>query len=113
MALAGQASNLLQPPGQAACGHDRLVPLHSCPGPAMQRIMKAQYSLPPDVALMPECRDLLARIFVADPSRRITLDHLRLHPWFLRNLPPELQVWVVWAHGSLGVCAGQVRCASG
>jgi serine/threonine-protein kinase SRK2 len=36
--------------------------------------------------------DLLGRIFVAEPSRRIWLPQIKQHPWFLHNLPIELQV---------------------
>lgn len=37
----------------------------------MQRIVNVQYDVPRDVHLSPECLDLLANIFVADPTQRI------------------------------------------
>ncbi len=38
------------------------------------------------------CRDLLSRILVVDPARRISLDQVQQHAWFLKNLPRELKV---------------------
>ncbi|KAK1287109.1 Serine/threonine-protein kinase SAPK2 [Acorus calamus] len=36
------------------------------------------------------CRDILSRIFVANPEKRITIQEIKNHPWFLKNLPMEL-----------------------
>ena len=47
-----------------------------------------------------DCRDLIARIFQADPDKRATVEDIRRHPWFLRNLPPELAVHAL--HINLG-----------
>ena len=33
---------------------------------------------------------ILYRIFVADPKRRITIEEIKNHPWFLKDLPEEL-----------------------
>ncbi|GAB4817583.1 hypothetical protein N2152v2_004629 [Parachlorella kessleri] len=57
----------------------------------IKRILHARYSIPPHVRLSRECLDLLGRIFQADPAKRMTLDQLRQHPWFVENLPEELQ----------------------
>lgn len=35
----------------------------------------------------PECKDLISRILVADPSRRIRMDKIRVHPWLREHLP--------------------------
>ncbi|PNH10173.1 Serine/threonine-protein kinase SRK2E [Tetrabaena socialis] len=56
----------------------------------IQRIMNVKFSFPPNLAISPECQDLISRIFVADPVQRITIGDIRRHPWFLRNLPAEL-----------------------
>ena len=58
----------------------------------LQRIALGQYSIPSDVRLSRACLDLLARIFVVHPKRRITLEQIQQHPWFVQNLPPEMQV---------------------
>lgn len=56
----------------------------------IQRILNVQYSIPDYVHISPECRHLISRIFVADPSKRITIPEIRSHEWFLKNLPAEL-----------------------
>ncbi|KAJ1686178.1 hypothetical protein LUZ63_017568 [Rhynchospora breviuscula] len=54
------------------------------------RIMSVQYKIPDYVHISQDCRQLLARIFVANSARRITIREIRNHPWFLKNLPREL-----------------------
>ncbi|XVF14657.1 hypothetical protein REPUB_Repub09cG0080500 [Reevesia pubescens] len=56
----------------------------------IQRIMAVQYKIPDYVHVSQDCRNLLSCIFVANPSRRITLKEIKNHPWFLKNLPREL-----------------------
>ncbi|KAK6143754.1 hypothetical protein DH2020_024102 [Rehmannia glutinosa] len=56
----------------------------------IQRIMAVQYKIPDYVHISQDCRHLLSRIFVANPSRRITIKEIKSHPWFLKNLPREL-----------------------
>ncbi|GMN27003.1 hypothetical protein TIFTF001_001505 [Ficus carica] len=56
----------------------------------IQRIMAVQYKIPDYVHISQDCRHLLSRIFVASPSRRISIKEIKNHPWFLKNLPREL-----------------------
>ncbi|OAY39800.1 serine/threonine-protein kinase SRK2A isoform X1 [Manihot esculenta] len=56
----------------------------------INRIMAVQYKIPDYVHISQDCRHLLSRIFVASPSRRITIKDIKSHPWFLKNLPREL-----------------------
>ncbi|KAJ0040046.1 hypothetical protein Pint_28116 [Pistacia integerrima] len=56
----------------------------------IQRILSVQYAIPDVVQISQECRDLISRIFVADPATRITIPEIRNHPWFLKNLPADL-----------------------
>ncbi|KAJ0834458.1 putative protein kinase CAMK-OST1L family [Helianthus annuus] len=56
----------------------------------IQRILNVQYSIPAYVHISPECRHLISRIFVADPAKRITMDEIKTHEWFVKNLPAEL-----------------------
>ncbi|KAG8368317.1 hypothetical protein BUALT_Bualt15G0033000 [Buddleja alternifolia] len=56
----------------------------------IQRILNVQYSIPDYVHISPECRHLISRIFVADPSKRITMPEIKSHEWFLKNLPTDL-----------------------
>ncbi len=75
----------------------------------VQRILHARYSIPPHVRLSRECLDLLGRIFQADPTKRMTLDQLRQHPWFVENLPEELQVRVAGSPTAPSRSPGQGR----
>ncbi|WOG88004.1 hypothetical protein DCAR_0207237 [Daucus carota subsp. sativus] len=54
------------------------------------RIMATQYTIPDYVHISQDCRHLLSRIFVAHPSKRISIKEIKSHPWFLKNLPREL-----------------------
>ncbi|KAK3142592.1 hypothetical protein QOZ80_4BG0348670 [Eleusine coracana subsp. coracana] len=54
------------------------------------RIMSIQYKIPEYVHVSQDCKDMLAKIFVANPAKRITIREIRNHPWFLKNLPREL-----------------------
>ncbi|KAI4377938.1 hypothetical protein MLD38_015490 [Melastoma candidum] len=56
----------------------------------LQRILSVQYSVPDYIYISAECKQLLSRIFVADPSKRITLPEVKKHPWYLKKLPKEL-----------------------
>ncbi|KAL3684608.1 hypothetical protein R1sor_002630 [Riccia sorocarpa] len=54
------------------------------------RILSVQYAIPDFVHISQECRHLLSRIFVANPAKRITIAEIKVHPWFLKNLPADL-----------------------
>ncbi|XP_020093669.1 serine/threonine-protein kinase SAPK3-like [Ananas comosus] len=56
----------------------------------ISRILNVQYSIPDYVRVSSDCRQLLSRIFVASPSKRITLPEIKKYPWFLKNLPKEI-----------------------
>lgn len=56
-----------------------------------QKIVTADYVIPESIPLSSECKDLIRRIFVVNPGMRINLDQIKTHPWFVRNLPLELQ----------------------
>lgn len=49
------------------------------------RILSADFIPPNHVSY--ECLNLFSRIFVADPSQRLSLSELMQHPWFLESLP--------------------------
>ncbi|KAM7261643.1 hypothetical protein ACFE04_020720 [Oxalis oulophora] len=55
----------------------------------IQRILSVHYAIPDYVRVSLECKHLLSRIFVADPEKRITIPEIKMHPWFLKNLPIE------------------------
>ncbi|XP_031259530.1 serine/threonine-protein kinase SAPK1-like [Pistacia vera] len=56
----------------------------------IDRIKSVQYSIPDYVCVSADYRHLLSRIFVSDPSERISIPDIKQHPWFLKNLPKEL-----------------------
>ncbi len=68
--------------------------------PCTQRICCAQYDIPPALRLSAECVDLLSRILVVAPAQRIGVAGICAHPWFLRNLPGDLQVNAFITHNS-------------
>uniref|UniRef100_A0A3Q7IQL9 Protein kinase domain-containing protein n=1 Tax=Solanum lycopersicum TaxID=4081 RepID=A0A3Q7IQL9_SOLLC len=55
----------------------------------LTRILSVQYSIPYYVRVSKECKLLLSQIFVADPSKRITIEEIKKQPWFLKDLPIE------------------------
>ncbi|XP_071725052.1 serine/threonine-protein kinase SRK2I-like [Rutidosis leptorrhynchoides] len=59
-------------------------------GKTIQRILGVQYSIPDKILISQECHHLISRIFVSDPTARITIPEIKNHPWFLRNLPADL-----------------------
>lgn len=52
-------------------------------------ILSASYSIPDYIRLSQDCRHLLSRIFVANPEKRITIEEIKQHPWFLKSLPAD------------------------
>lgn len=56
----------------------------------IQRIINVSYQFPPGLNLSPEVLDLFSQIFVADVSRRISIERICRHVWFLKNLPSDL-----------------------
>ena len=57
----------------------------------LQKIVTADFSFPPNVPVSAEAQDLLRRIFVVNAQHRLDLQGIQSHPWFIRNLPAELQ----------------------
>ncbi|GKZ28078.1 spindle assembly checkpoint kinase [Aspergillus brasiliensis] len=48
-----------------------------------RRIARADMSVPSFVS--PEARDLIKRLLVLDPEKRISLDEIQRHPWILKH----------------------------
>ena len=42
----------------------------------LQRILVVDYAFPPAVPVSEECKDLISRILVADPNKRITVEQV-------------------------------------
>ncbi|KAL1289984.1 hypothetical protein AAHE18_20G096700 [Arachis hypogaea] len=56
----------------------------------LKRILNAHYFIPNYVRVSKDCGHLLSQIFVANPEKRITIPEVKMHPWYLNNLPEEL-----------------------
>lgn len=77
------------------------------PSPALQSILTVlRFSFPGHTSISEECKHLLSRIFVLC-DKRITIEEIRKHPWFLQNLPMELQIDMSVSGSSAS--AGQVN----
>ena len=50
-----------------------------------KKILNAEYSIPE--FLSEEAQDMLAKIFITDPSKRINIDQIRKHPWYQLHKP--------------------------
>lgn len=59
----------------------------------IQRILKVEYEWPPHMAtkLSSECRDIMTKLLVADPKKRISIPELQDHPWYMKDLPPGVK----------------------
>ena len=53
----------------------------------LSRITNVDYKMPLSAQISNDVRDLISRIFVYDPSQRITLEGIMEHPWFNFSLP--------------------------
>lgn len=53
-----------------------------------KKIKSGMYSLPSHLSQL--SRDLILRMLVVDPMKRITMHDIRQHPWFLHKLPAYL-----------------------
>ena len=52
-----------------------------------RKFHNAEYTLPPEVPASELCKDLLQRLLVADPERRISMEDIMAHAWFQETLP--------------------------
>ena len=47
-----------------------------------------EYDFPAHIKVSKECRDLLSKILVDKPEKRITIPEIQRHPWYQEDLPP-------------------------
>jgi polo-like kinase 1 len=55
-----------------------------------QKIKKVEYSFPNHIPISEEARDLISRILVSEPDKRITLAEMESHPFFDTTKIPKL-----------------------
>ena len=54
-----------------------------------KRIKANNYGFPESLIISSEAKDLIANILISDPNGRLSLDQIREHPFFLRNIIPR------------------------
>ncbi|TGJ79785.1 hypothetical protein E0Z10_g8971 [Xylaria hypoxylon] len=59
------------------------APFEDTPVMTQRRIARADMSIPSFVS--PEARDLIKRLLVLDPEKRIPLDQVQTHPWIVKH----------------------------
>ena len=47
-----------------------------------------EYDFPSQLKVSSSCRDLLSKILVDKPEKRITIPEIQKHPWYTEDLPP-------------------------
>lgn len=57
----------------------------------IQRILRVEYEFPPGLKLSAELKDIMAKLLIPDPARRITIAGILDHPWFNKDLPPGVK----------------------
>lgn len=55
----------------------------------LERMENEKYPMPSHVITSLECTDLLKKMLKPDPAKRITLEGILKHQWFLKKLPPH------------------------
>lgn len=54
------------------------------------RIVNVEYVIPNKPEVSEECKDLLRKLIVFDPKKRLTIRQIAKHPWFCKGLPPDI-----------------------
>jgi len=68
-------------PGDKLCNNNERIQK------ILARIASLDYMIPSNVPISAEGWDLISRIFVKDPQKRITIEGIMQHPWFNYRLP--------------------------
>lgn len=55
----------------------------------LEDMVHSRYEIPGHVRMSPECLDLLKKLLLPDPLKRINMQGIMSHPWFLQDLPAE------------------------
>jgi len=73
----------------------------------LYRIIAVDYQFPassPHGPVSEMVKDLIRRIFVADPAKRMSIQEMQRHPWYQQDLPPGLT-------GFNDICLAQQRAS--
>lgn len=63
----------------------------------LTRIIRVDYFFPETPAVSESAKDLMCRVLVADPAKRLTLGQVQHHEWFQNELPPGSLEYNTWA----------------
>ncbi len=63
-------------------------------GKLLERIMNGDVYFPPTPVVSTDALDLLSRIFQTDPRKRIHLQGIMRHPWFVKVCSGSGQAWL-------------------
>jgi serine/threonine protein kinase len=55
----------------------------------LELMVGCRFEIPNKLDLSDDCKDLLRRMLLPEPHKRITTEEILEHPWFNTNLPPE------------------------
>jgi serine/threonine protein kinase len=55
----------------------------------LELMVECRFEIPDNLDLSEDCKDLLRRMLLPEPHKRITTEEILEHPWFNTNLPPE------------------------
>ncbi|CAG8885032.1 unnamed protein product [Penicillium nalgiovense] len=59
------------------------APFEDTPAMTQRRITRADMSVPSFVS--PEAKDLIKKLLVLDPAKRIPLEEIQRHPWIIKH----------------------------
>eukprot|EP00884_Botryococcus_braunii_P022478 jgi/Botrbrau1/8914/Bobra.0148s0028.1 len=57
----------------------------------LERILRVDYHFPKDPKVSKEAEDLIRKILVADPDKRLSVEQIQAHPWYRKGLPANVQ----------------------
>ncbi|KAL4521907.1 hypothetical protein Ndes2437B_g07672 [Nannochloris sp. 'desiccata'] len=57
----------------------------------MLYVMLVEYEFPSGMKLSSELKDIMSKLLIPDPTKRITIAGILEHPWFNKDLPPGVK----------------------
>ncbi|KAJ2956425.1 hypothetical protein NQZ79_g7748 [Umbelopsis isabellina] len=54
----------------------------------LKKVKTGRYVMPHDISY--QAQDLIRKILVTDPAKRITTEQIKRHPWFAQDIPPKI-----------------------
>ncbi len=69
--------------------HPRASPQQVREQGMVDRILKMQWEIPTYASITPECKEVLERLIVRDPSQRLSMVEIQNSKWFRAGLPSD------------------------